>query len=101
GGFKRIAPLAEVNDGLLDVMLFKELPILELAPLLFNVVTGQHHENKNVEFFQTKRLYIESEQPIGTDVDGEKGAEFPLDIEVLPKRFRINTFMDNMEGAKW
>ena len=101
GGFKRIAPLAEVNDGLLDVMLFKELPIFELAPLLFNVMTGQHHENKNVEFFQTKKLFIESDQPVGTDIDGEKGAEFPLDIEVLPKKFRINTFLNNMEGAKW
>ncbi len=101
GGFKRIAPLAEVNDGLLDVMLFKEMPILELAPLLFNVMTGQHHENRNVEFFQTKRLFIESDQQVGTDIDGEKGAELPLDIEVLPKKFRINTAMNNMEGAKW
>lgn len=101
GGFKRIAPLAEVNDGLLDVMLFKEMPILELAPLLFNVMTGQHHENRNVEFFQTKKLFIESDQQVGTDIDGEKGAELPLDIEVLPKKFRINTAMNNMEGAKW
>ncbi|HVI39661.1 MAG TPA: YegS/Rv2252/BmrU family lipid kinase [Anaerovoracaceae bacterium] len=101
GGFKRIAPLAEVNDGLLDVMLFKEMPILELAPLLFNVMTGQHHENKNVEFFQTRKLYIESEQQVGTDIDGEKGAEFPLNIEVLPRKFRINTALNNMEGAKW
>jgi len=101
GGFKRIAPLAEVNDGLLDVMLFKEMPILELAPLLFNVMTGQHHENKNVEFFQTKRLCIESEQQVGTDIDGEKGEELPLDIQVIPKRFRVNTAMNNMEGAKW
>lgn len=101
GGFKRIAPMAEVNDGLLDVMIFKEMPVLELAPLLFNVMTGQHHENKNVEFFQTKRLYLESEQQVGTDIDGEKGAELPLDIQVIPKRFRINTAMNNMEGAKW
>jgi len=101
GGFKRIAPLAEVNDGLLDVMLFKEMPILELAPLLFNVMTGQHHENKNVEFFQTKRLYIESEQQVGTDIDGEKGEHLPLDIQVVPNKFRINTALNNMEGAKW
>lgn len=101
GGFKRIAPLAEINDGLLDVMLFKEMPILELAPLLFNVMTGQHHENKNVVFFQTKKLYIESEQLVGTDMDGERGADLPLEIEVLPKKFRINTTMNNMEGAKW
>lgn len=100
GGFKRIAPLAEVNDGLLDVMLFKEMSPLELMPLLFNVMTGQHQENKNVVFFQTNRLLVESEQEVGTDVDGEKGADFPLDIEVLPKKFRINTAVDNMEGAK-
>ncbi len=52
-------------------------------------------------FFQTKKLYIESEQQVGTDIDGEKGADFPLDIEVLPRKFRINTAKDNMEGAKW
>ncbi len=101
GGFKRIAPLAEVNDGLLDVMLFKEMPIYELAPLLFNVMTGQHHENKNVVFFQTKKLYVESNQPVGTDIDGEKGATFPLDIELLPQQFKINTAWSDMEGAKW
>jgi len=101
GGFKRIAPMAEVNDGLLDVMLFKEMPVRELAPLLVNVMTGQHHENKNVVFFRTKKLTVESDQHVSTDVDGEKGADFPLDIELIPKRFKINTFMNNMEGAKW
>lgn len=101
GGFKRISPRAEINDGLLDVMLFKELPILELAPLLINVMTGQHQANKNVVFFQTKKLYVQSEQHVGTDIDGEKGAEFPLDIEVLPKKLRINTLVNNMEGTIW
>jgi diacylglycerol kinase family enzyme len=82
-------------------MLFKEMPIRDLAPLLINVMTGQHTENKNVEFFQTKKLFVESDQNVGTDVDGEKGAEFPLEIEVLPRKFRINTLICNMEGAKW
>ncbi|MEA4988502.1 MAG: YegS/Rv2252/BmrU family lipid kinase [Anaerovorax sp.] len=101
GGFKRIAPTAEINDGLLDVMLFREMPIIDLPPLLINVLTGQHTENKNVVAFKTKKLYVESEQQVGTDVDGEKGAEFPLDIEVIPHCLRINTIHDNMEGAKW
>lgn len=101
GGFKRIAPQAEINDGLLDVMLFKEMPVLELAPLLFNVMTGQHQENKNVKFFRTKKLFVESTQQVGTDLDGEKGADLPLEIEVLPRKFKINTAMNNMEGAKW
>lgn len=101
GGFKRIAPLAEVNDGLLDVMLLKEMPVMDLAPLLFNVMTGQLYEDKNVVFFQTRKLVIESEHEVGTDIDGERGADLPLIIEVLPKKFRINTAMNNMEGARW
>ena len=30
GGFKRISPDSEVNDGLLEVMIFKEMPLLDL-----------------------------------------------------------------------
>lgn len=101
GGFKRIAPDANVNDGLLDVMLFKEMPIIELAPLLVNVMTGQHQDNKNVIFFRTKKLQVETEQDVGTDIDGEKGVNLPLDIEVIPKKIRINTLLSDMEGAIW
>jgi len=82
-------------------MLLKEMPIIDLAPLLFNVMTGQLYEDKNVVFFKTRKLVIESEHQVGTDIDGEKGADLPLVIEVLPKKFRINTAMNNMEGAKW
>ncbi|MEG1930710.1 MAG: YegS/Rv2252/BmrU family lipid kinase [Anaerovorax sp.] len=101
GGFKRIAPNAEVNDGLLDVMLFKEMPIFEFAPLFINVMQGHHQENKNVKFFQTKRLRIESDQDVGTDIDGEPGAKFPLDIEVLEKRLKIATLKPDMSGSEW
>lgn len=101
GGFKRIAPSADINDGLLDVMLFKELPILELAPLLIKVMTGQHQDNRNVVSFQTRKLHIEADQEVNTDIDGEKGDGFPLDIEILPKRLRINTLLPNMEGSRW
>lgn len=101
GGFKRIAPNAVINDGLLDVMLFKEMPIIELPPLLISVMTGQHQENKNVVFFKTKKLHLESDEQVGTDIDGEKGAKFPLNIEVLPKKLRINTLENDMEGTIW
>lgn len=101
GGFKRIAPNAEVNDGLLDVMLFREMPIFEFAPLFINIMQGHHQENKNVKFFQTKKLKIESDQEVGTDIDGEPGAKFPLDIEILQKKLRINTLLPDMNGSQW
>lgn len=101
GGFKRIAPKAEINDGLFDVMLFREMPIIDLPPLLVNVMSGQHTENKNVVFFQTKKLYVESDQEISTDMDGEKGERFPLDIEAVPRALKVNTPKPDMQGVKW
>jgi len=101
GGFKKIAPRASINDGKLDVVIFKEMPIMELMPLLVSVMTGNHTENKNVVSFSTDRLIIDSDQHIGTDIDGEKGSELPLDIRVLHNRIRINTVNKNMEGSIW
>lgn len=100
GGFKRIAPTAEINDGLLDVLIFKEMSILEFGPLLIHVLQGHHTENKNVVAFKTAHLYIESAEQVGTDVDGERGAEFPLDIHIIPGRLRINTLEKNVEEVK-
>ena len=83
GGFKRIGGHAEINDGLLDVILFREMPVTELPGLLVNFIQGHHTENKNVLYFKTKRMRVESDSKIGTDIDGEKGDEFPLEIQCL------------------
>jgi YegS/Rv2252/BmrU family lipid kinase len=101
GGFRRIAPEAVMNDGLLDVIIFREMPIMELAPLLIAVMTGQHPVNRNVISFKTAELSVESEQDIKTDMDGETGDKLPVKISVLHERLRVNTRAANMEGSLW
>ncbi|MFV0518581.1 MAG: YegS/Rv2252/BmrU family lipid kinase [Aminipila sp.] len=101
GGFKRISPSSEINDGLLDVMLFKEMPVLEFGPLLINILQGNHQENKNVIYFKTDDLVIESPEDVSTDIDGEKGEKFPLHFSVLPKKLRISTLYQDMRGSIW
>lgn len=101
GGFKRIAPHSEVDDGLLDVMLFKEMPIMDFAPLLINILQGNHQENKNVIYFKTEELTIESPEDVSTDIDGEKGEKFPLHFSILPKRLKISTLYNHMKPPIW
>lgn len=101
GGFKRVGAHAEINDGLLDVMIFRELPLSELPQLLINFMQGQHTENKNVVYFKTNRVHLVADPSIGTDIDGEKGCPFPLEIQCIPKKLRINTARSNMEGSNW
>ncbi|MFA6808813.1 MAG: YegS/Rv2252/BmrU family lipid kinase [Eubacteriales bacterium] len=91
GGFRKIAPLASLNDGLLDVYIFRRCPILELLPLLIKVANGYHDKSRYVDFFQTKEMQIDCSEMAGTDMDGEKGFDFPLKISVEPKRLKILT----------
>ncbi len=89
GGFKKVSPWSEVNDGKLDVILFRKMPIIEMGPLLLSVIAGNHPNNRNVLYFQTEKLRIESDEDVSTDVDGEHGEKLPLDFSVLHNRLRI------------
>ena len=101
GGFKRVAPTAAINDGLLDVIVFREMPIVNLAPLLLSVLTGDHIENEKVICLRTNRIMIESSMDIATDMDGEKGESLPINVSILPKRLKVCTLSDDMEGNVW
>lgn len=96
GGFKRISPESEINDGLMNVILFRKMPIIEMGQLLFNVIHGNHSQNKNVLTFKANSLRIEAEDEISTDIDGEKGEKFPLEFSLLHNRLRIFTEEDDI-----
>lgn len=89
GGFKKISPYSEVNDGLLDVILFRKMPIMEMGKMFLQVINGNHPKSRKVLYFQTDRLRLESPEDVSTDVDGEHGEKFPLEFSVLPKKLRI------------
>ncbi|NLD19051.1 MAG: YegS/Rv2252/BmrU family lipid kinase [Clostridiales bacterium] len=89
GGFRKLSPQSSMNDGLLDVIAFKKMPMVELAPLLFEVVNGRHPNNRNVLCFQTESMTIESPEDISTDIDGEHGEKLPLHFSVLHERLEV------------
>ncbi|MDO4869060.1 MAG: YegS/Rv2252/BmrU family lipid kinase [Bacillota bacterium] len=89
GGFRKLSPKSSMSDGKLDVVAFKKMPIVEFGPLLFEVISGTHPKNKNVLYFQTETLRVESIEDIPTDFDGEKGEKLPLDFSVLNGRLRV------------
>jgi lipid kinase, YegS/Rv2252/BmrU family len=98
GGFKKIAPLSVYNDGLLDIYVFKKCPLIDLMALVAKVLKGEHDTSPHVIYFQTSRLTVMCDENIGTDLDGEKGMGFPLDVQILPSRLRINTKYNNEDG---
>ena len=89
GGFKRIAPKASISDGKLDVVVFKECPVLELPALIRGVLRREHIESPYVDYIRTEALRVESEKQTVTDIDGDPGPELPLDVGILPQRLRV------------
>lgn len=89
GGFKKLAPDADVLDGLLDVLIIKNSDIPELANIFFNVLKGDHINHPNVIYFKTKNILIKAKKNITIDVDGEAGGRLPANFKVIPHGMKI------------
>ncbi len=89
GGFKRIAPDASICDGLLDICVFRKCPVLDIMPLILQVAAGDHVNSPYVTYFQTRELTIDCDEPVGTDLDGEKGESLPMHVKLIPGALRI------------
>lgn len=99
GGFRNICPDAAVNDGLLDVVIFKKMSIIDLPKLFIKVLKGRQSKDKNVIMFRTNHIRLESPNDVSTDIDGETGEKFPLDISILKGRLKVFSAKDS-ECAK-
>lgn len=95
GGFNKIAKDATLDDGYMDFIGIRECPLNYLPILFRKIITGDHLEDKYVVFIQTNNINIECIEGIETfkqsDIDGELGPEFPLNIKVLQKKLRVIT----------
>ncbi len=89
GGIQNVIPDADINDGYLDVMLIRECNPLDILPLLVEFSQGKHKNNKNIEMFKTKRLYIDGDESVITTIDGERGISLPCRIKCIEKGFNV------------
>lgn len=89
GGFRKLAPKAQVEDGLLDCIIIKKSEIQDVFSIFLNILKGEHINHPNVEYFKTKKIRIDSNEDVQIDVDGEYAGILPSTFEVLPKSFRI------------
>lgn len=77
------------DDGLLDVVAFKHLGYLEIIKYLQDVFFSSEIRLPEVEYFQTRRLRITSEQDVPVEVDGELAGNCPVDFAIGTKRLRV------------
>ncbi len=80
-------PRSSIKDGMFDCLL------LQRRNMLFSVVSMLRHllggRPSQVKHFRARTLDITSPINEPTDVDGQKGADFPLHIECLHNELRV------------
>jgi len=80
---------AVIDDGLLDVVAFKQLGYLEIIKYLQDVFFSSEIRIPEVEYFQTQRLRITSEQEVPVELDGELVGSCPVQFELRERRLRV------------
>jgi len=91
GSFPGIVPQARMDDGLLEFLAIKSVPLPRLAQLIYNFSRGQHLEDPNVFYCQAHDLDLKVTPDVATDLDGEKGPDLPWKISVCKHALQIWT----------
>jgi diacylglycerol kinase (ATP) len=85
GGGMKIAPHAQLDDGLLDICVVSELNKFKLFCLFPTVYFGRHLNIPEVESFPSESLTLETESPLDVYADGEYVCQTPIEITVAPR----------------
>jgi diacylglycerol kinase (ATP) len=91
GGGMRIAPRAELDDGLLDLCLVRDISRLGLVSMFPTVFSGRHLGHRSVDYRQTRHVTIETTEPAEVFADGEYLQQTPTRIDVLAGELEVLT----------
>jgi YegS/Rv2252/BmrU family lipid kinase len=89
GGGMKLAPDAQQNDGLFDVVTIgdvNKLDFLTTAPKLYS---GHYLSHPKVELLRSAGVAIDAAEPLPLEVDGEPIGTTPARFEVVPGALRL------------
>jgi diacylglycerol kinase (ATP) len=89
GGGMKIAPKAQMDDGLFDICLVSDMNSFKLFCLFPTVYFGRHLGLKVVEYFRADRVRVETESPLDIYADGEFVCRTPVEIAVTPRALKV------------
>jgi diacylglycerol kinase (ATP) len=88
GGGLRMCQGAEIDDGLLDVVIIKPVSKVELIKVYPRLFKGSHVTHPAYERHRVKQISI-SADGIVAYADGERLAPLPITVEVAPASVRV------------
>jgi diacylglycerol kinase (ATP) len=84
-----IAPRAEPDDGLVDVIVVPMIPMSQLMTLVPQILLGQHLDNNQILYRRARMLNVSSQPGMWFNVDGELVGNEPSTFEVIPRALQV------------
>lgn len=89
-GQLHVAPQARLDDGLLDVFVFKGLGFPYALRHLFTMLNRRWLQDPRIVHRQARHIKIQTDRPIPVQVDGDPaGTTTPVTLQVLPRALRV------------
>jgi diacylglycerol kinase (ATP) len=85
----RLAPQAQLDDGWLDVYVFKGRGILDVLRVVFLILAGKHQLDPKIETYRARHVEIRADRRIPFHLDGEPVGITPIRVEVVPRALRV------------
>lgn len=89
GGGMEIAPDAQLDDGLIDVVLIADGAVGEIASLTANYLLSDFRKHPLVTYRQVSKFRLEAEVPLPVTIDGDVVTDGPIRLEVEAQKVRL------------
>jgi diacylglycerol kinase (ATP) len=89
GGSMKIAPMADTQDGRVDLVIFQEVNRRDILNIFFRVFKGTHIGHPKVKTFRAAEIAIDSAPQEMLMADGELLGRTPLRLKVLPGELSV------------
>jgi YegS/Rv2252/BmrU family lipid kinase len=91
GGGMIIAPQAEPDDGVFDLVLVESMKKLEILANSRHLYSGTIAKNPKVHILKARNIKVESPDEVHIEYDGEMGEKLPAEFSIISRalNFRI------------
>ncbi len=80
---------AKLDDGLLDVLVFKNQTHWDIIRYVQAIAFGSHPDLHDVEYFQTSGLRLSSTAEVPVEIDGELSGSLPYEFGFSSRKLRV------------
>lgn len=77
------------KDGFANILILKDSAFASKLSLIPDLIKGNVIENDKIEYMRASKISINSDTPLDTDLDGDKGDKLPVTITILKQHIQV------------